>query len=132
LQCSNNLRQQGLALQQQITLFQRLPSIGGHALNALVKGGSGNLISIETEDYDARQVYQWGIGSPRPGRTGQAGSWAFAILPQLEQTTAYNKIELSARQPVYLCPSRSRGDPLPTIDDNYGRYVSGGWAVGEN
>ena len=128
LQCANHLKQQGLALQQHVALFYKLPGNGGPAPRSQVESVDGSRITIQTEDYDARQTYAWGVGNPRPGPQGQAGSWAYAILPYLEQQAAHSQVDFQTLQPIFLCPSRGRSAPLPMVDDDYGRYVSGGWA----
>jgi hypothetical protein len=84
---------------------------------------------IETEDFNANQTYRWGIGNPQGDQKGgQPGSWAYSILPYVEQASAYQDVAISARQPLYLCPSRARQDPQVPIDDANGRYDAAGWA----
>lgn len=126
--CSNNLRQQGIALQQFIGQHGRFPGNGGHTSDSVVESVNGSRVSISTEDFDAGQTFQWGIANPRIGPRSQPGCWAYSLLPYLEQQAAYETVDFQATQQTYLCPSRSRQPPQPTVNDENGNYESGGWA----
>lgn len=129
LACSNNLKQLGLATQHHVSVSRFFPNNGGHSSNSLVQSSSGTMQGILTEDFEARQIYRWGVGSPRSDSRGwQPGSWAYTILPFLEQNAAYEQVDFKVKQPLYLCSSRARPDPRVPLDDRHGRYVSGGWA----
>ncbi|PHS15744.1 MAG: prepilin-type cleavage/methylation domain-containing protein [Blastopirellula sp.] len=124
--CSNNLKQQGLGLQMFINLHNRFPGNGGHTRDSVIKSASGEMIVIQTEDFDAGQNFKWGIGNPQRGPKNQTGCWAYSILPNLEQSAAYEQIVIDAPLKIFLCPSRSRPDPAPTANDENGNYESGG------
>jgi prepilin-type N-terminal cleavage/methylation domain-containing protein len=126
--CSNNLRQLGLALQMHATSFESFPGNGGYTVDSKIKSVGGTDVIVSTYDIPFNNLFQWGVGKPGASPRTQPGSWAYAILPQIEQTAAYEQLKISARQPMHLCPSRSRPDPLPTIDDALGKYESGGHA----
>jgi prepilin-type N-terminal cleavage/methylation domain-containing protein len=127
ISCTNNIRQLGLGLQNHVAAFQAIPGNGGFRTGSQIKNTAGTLVTIYTEDiFDATRI-SWGVGTPG-GPKGQTGSWAYAILPYVEQSIAYQQLNFQARQPMYLCPSRGRPDPLPTVGDTLGRYESGGWA----
>lgn len=127
IQCSNNVKQQGLALQQHASVFRSFPGNGGYTPDSLIADTNGQLTEISTEDVQFGDFFRWGIGKPGASPATQPGSWAFAILPYLEQTAAYQQVEFRVRQPIFLCPSRARPDPAPPQNDEYGRFVSGGW-----
>lgn len=122
--CSNNMKQQGIALQSHASAHRRFPNNGGHTANSLIESADGQMVGILTEDYEARMTFRWGIGKP-DGRV-QAGSWAYSILPFLEQSNAYNSVLVESKQPTFLCPSRAREDPTLPKEDSHGRYESAG------
>ena len=129
MSCSNNVRQAALAMQLHENTFRYFPNNGGYTPASKIKNRAGNLQGIETEDFEAKQTYKWGIGTPTPdSNQGQAGCWAYAILPFIEQQIAYQKVSFQQKQPLFLCPSRYRPDPSVPIQDKYGRYDSGEWA----
>jgi prepilin-type N-terminal cleavage/methylation domain-containing protein len=128
LACSNNLRQAGLALQNHVAVFSAFPGNGGFREGSMVKATSGLMVEISTTDHANGLTYRWGVGVPGAHPKQQSGSWAFSILPYVEQSAAYEQLIVSAKQSMFLCPSRSRANSQPTVDDNYGDYVSGGWA----
>ncbi len=128
LACSNNFRQVGFALHNHLAVFNAFPGNGGFREGISVKGVSGLMTTISTTDYADSMTYQWGVGVPGSHPKAQTGSWAYAILPYIEQMVAYEQLSVASKQPTFLCPSRSRADSEPTIDDSYGMYVSGGWA----
>jgi prepilin-type N-terminal cleavage/methylation domain-containing protein len=91
--CQNNLKQMGLGLHNYHDTYQHFPGAG---TNALVYGGGT------------------ATGSPPPYNASTSGSWAFQILPYIEQGPVYSSnligpgsgTILGALIPVYFCPSR--------------------------
>ncbi len=127
-QCANNMRQLGLAIQHHVNLHDVVPGNGGHTEGSRVKSTTGDMVSISTMDLHANMSYFWGVGMPGKRPTEQPGSWAYAVLPYIEQDAAYSDVDFQAPQPIYLCPSRGRPKPRPAVDDENGAYQSGGWA----
>jgi prepilin-type N-terminal cleavage/methylation domain-containing protein/prepilin-type processing-associated H-X9-DG protein len=102
-QCGNNLKQIGAGvLNFQLTLHF-FPTNGGPApgqVNRIYTGVGGS------------QGY-WGLADPAIPPRHQTGSWAFSILPYIEQENTYRTAAQGAGIPLYLCPSRGR---LPSMD----------------
>lgn len=128
LQCSNNIRQLGLGLQNHISMYNGFPGNGGFRSGNTVKSTNGDDVEISTNDFEAVALFTWGIGNPGASPSRQTGSWAFALLPFVDQQNAYQQIDFQTTQSLYLCPSRGRPVPRPTKDDAFGKYKSGGWA----
>ena len=128
MECANKLRQLGLALQHHVDSHKTLPGNGGYTADSLVKSTTGAMVHITTYGIMEHTLYQWGIGTPRKRPERQPGSWAYAILPYVEQESAFREVAFKTLQPLYLCPSRARPRPQPVVDDAHGRYQSGGWA----
>jgi type II secretory pathway pseudopilin PulG len=122
LACVNNLRQLGLALHMHSDQYRRIPNNGGFTPESTIMSPSGSFEIILTEDFEAHETYRWGIGNPLPKSAGQAGSWAYSILPFLDQMNAYQEIAVGKRQPLFLCPSRARYEPTIPKRDRHGRY----------
>lgn len=128
LVCTNNQRQLGLALQMHATTHNVFPSNGGFTNDSFVRSVSGEDVVISTTDVMYGDHFQWGVGKPGRPPHRQPGSWAYAILPNLEQVAAYEQQRFTETQAIFLCPSRGRPEPQPPVDDAYGLYMSGGWA----
>lgn len=128
LQCSNSVKQLGLGLQNHVNVFNAFPGNGGFKPGSNVKNTAGVGVTVFTEDIFDGSHFDWGIGFPGGAPKSQTGSWGYAILPYLEQSAAYEQVDFRTKQPTYLCPSRARPESLPTVNDAFGRYESGGWA----
>jgi prepilin-type processing-associated H-X9-DG protein len=59
------------------------------------------------------------------------GSWAFAILPYVEQTNTFQQRAWETTVPIYLCPSRRAALLQPATNDVRGVYNGGGWKWGK-
>ncbi len=126
--CSNNLRQLGVALQHHGSQQKRFPNNGGFTEDSLVRAADGTMTSISTFSFAEVTNLKWGVGQPGKLPQEQPGSWAYALLPYVEQQQAYQGVAFREVQPLFLCPTRARPLPEPTQDDLLGSYVSGGWA----
>jgi prepilin-type N-terminal cleavage/methylation domain-containing protein/prepilin-type processing-associated H-X9-DG protein len=120
IQCSNNLKQIGLALHNFHDTYKRFPS------GIMVAIGTGSGAVLPSSCPRCQQP-------PIPGKWG---SWLTWILPYMEQRNLYNELKLDGREygyclgptspgatvvPAYICPS----DYVPKTTIQYGTYYFG-------
>jgi prepilin-type N-terminal cleavage/methylation domain-containing protein len=103
IKCSNNLKQIGLALHNAHDANSFFPTNGGPA--------PWQVNRIWTGQPDSAGY--WGLADPGLPAREQTGSWAFTILPFVEQQNTYRAWAYSAGVVLYLCPSRGRTPSLP-------------------
>jgi prepilin-type N-terminal cleavage/methylation domain-containing protein len=128
LECENNLKQIGLAMHGFLSTHRVFPSNGGWDGKQTVPAANGPPFTAETFDYTTNKAWIFGVGDPKRGPRDQTGSWAFAILPYLDQQDVYNNADWTIPVPVLIC--RTRRAPLATTvvaQDQWGKYTSGGW-----
>jgi prepilin-type N-terminal cleavage/methylation domain-containing protein/prepilin-type processing-associated H-X9-DG protein len=119
--CGNNLKQVGLALQAFHDANGFYPSSGGYP-------GPGTTPAIATVESGTPKW--WGVGDPDRAPRLQTGSWAYALLPYVEQESAFRDRTYALTVKAYLCPTRRRENPqnVPDEDPLFGEftYISGG------
>jgi type II secretory pathway pseudopilin PulG len=126
--CANNLRQIGLALTQYHDFYKVLPSNGGWDGKQTIPSASGAQFTPSTFDFTTNRLYQWGTGTPKLKPKEQTGSWAYTILPYIEQAGMYEDRTWTIGVPIYICPARRAANAMPTVaQDAWGKYTSGGW-----
>jgi prepilin-type N-terminal cleavage/methylation domain-containing protein/prepilin-type processing-associated H-X9-DG protein len=131
-QCINNLRQIGLALQQFHTPYKVFPSNGGWDGKQKIADTAGILFTPQTFDYTTGQTYSWGVGDPKLPPREQTGSWAYAILPYIEQGVVHKQRSWTTPVSLYICPGRRQPIAYTSVaDDGYGKYFGGGWSWGK-
>jgi prepilin-type N-terminal cleavage/methylation domain-containing protein len=131
ISCGNNLRQIGLALTMHHDTFKVFPSNGGWDNLQKIPDSTGMLFSPQTYDKPLNQTYTWGAGDPTKSPRDQLGSWAYPILPNMEQEPAYRSRDYSAVVRSYICPARRMPVQIEVIaEDAVGKYWGGGlkWA----
>ncbi|MGL4552847.1 MAG: DUF1559 domain-containing protein [Gemmataceae bacterium] len=131
LRCQNHLKQIGLAFHLHHDAFSVFPSNGGWDGVQEIPSASGANVRVSTRDTATAIVYVWGVGDPRRRPTDQTGSWAYSLLPFLEQGAVHQQRVWSAALPIYACPSRRPAVALVPEEDARGRYEAGGWAWGK-
>jgi prepilin-type N-terminal cleavage/methylation domain-containing protein/prepilin-type processing-associated H-X9-DG protein len=132
LGCANNLKQVGLALQQHLHAHRVFPSNGGWDGQQSIQDVNGNLVVLSVTEFTNGLTFRYGVGDPlRPPR-GQTGSWAYAILPWIEQKAMHEKQTWTEAVALYHCPSRRKAAPQEAIkEDTHGTYGGGGWRWGK-
>lgn len=98
-----------------------------------IPGKDGSPFVPTTIEYPPPQrlVKWYGVGDPNKTPTTQTGSWAYAILPYIEQGSAYNARDWTQGVRGYACPSRRTANPQLAVNDEYGEYIGGGWLWGK-
>ena len=128
LSCANNLKQLGLGLQQFEMLNKMFPSNGGWDGKQTIPDKNGAPFTPETYDYTTNNGYKFGVGDPELSAQDQTGSWAYAILPYVEQVQMWQEREWKIGVAVYISPSRRLYEATPCVDqDAWGQYTHGGW-----
>ncbi len=126
--CANNFHQIGVAMANYLATHKVFPSNGGWDGKQTIADVNGKLFTPETLDYTTNRIYQFGVGDPNLGPKNQTGSWAYSLLPSLDQGVIYHDRVWTTAVPVFICPSRRSALPAPTVDeDTYGKFKGGGW-----
>lgn len=131
--CSNNLKQIGLGLLQFEAVNKVFPSNGGwDGVQTIPTTDGGPWVVASTFDYTTNALYSFGVGNPQASSPqDQTGSWAFSILPYIDQQPLFDRADWTVALPLYNC--RARRAPVATTtvaQDEWGQYSSGGWAWG--
>jgi prepilin-type N-terminal cleavage/methylation domain-containing protein len=130
--CANNLKQVGLGLVGFLDTQRVFPSNGGWDGKQTIPATDGTPFTPQTFDFTLMKEFQWGVGDPLLGPKDQTGSWAFAILPNIEQDTMFRGRVWTSPVSVFICPTRRPAVALPVVaEDANGRYWGGGWDWGK-
>lgn len=125
--CQANLSQIGKALHLFHQDHGMLPSNGGWDGQQRIQDVNGTWIQVATEDFASGQTFVWGVGARDRSPRDQTGSWAYSILPYLEQRAAQQAAVYAHVVTLFHCQSRRRPSAWPAQDDQHGRYHAGGW-----
>jgi prepilin-type N-terminal cleavage/methylation domain-containing protein len=129
--CANNLKQIGLAFQMYHDGRNSFPGNGGWDGRQAMLSTSGATVYAFTQDATVPQPFYWGIGDPNRTGSDQTGSYAYALLPYVEQQNMYASRAWTDPVKVFICPSRRAATPLVAHNDAMATYSGGGWAWGK-
>ena len=107
--CIDHLRQIGVALHKHHESFGAFPGNGGWDSSQQIPAVDGTMTyvtSTDNENANGPTTYYWGIGDPKRLGPDQPGSWAFSILPHVEQDNVFQARDWKAGVELYACPSR--------------------------
>jgi prepilin-type N-terminal cleavage/methylation domain-containing protein len=129
--CANHLKQIGMAFHQHHDTYHLLPSNGGWDGIQTIPSVSGPPITPEVIELPNTPHY-FGVGQPGLAVSKQTGSWAYAILPFLEQQGIYQQRAWTEPLELFICPSRRVAAAWKAPDaDKYATYITGGWVWGK-
>ncbi len=133
MSCANHLHQIGIALHAFHDTYQAFPSNGNWIPGQTIPDVNGVPFIPTTKQTIYQTItFYWGVGDPTLGPTEQTGSWAFSILPYIEQNNVYRNRDWTAGVETYVCPARRTATPVATPPaDAYGEYDGGGWVWGK-
>jgi prepilin-type N-terminal cleavage/methylation domain-containing protein len=120
--CQNNLKQIGVGLLNFHFTHRFFPTNGGP--------GPGQQRRIWDQVNGAKRY--WVLGSSTASPLDQTGSWAFTLLPFIEQENTFRAWAQGAPIGLYVCPSRGRTPSLsvPASDPVFAGITygsDGGW-----
>ena len=107
-ECSNHLKQIALAVHNFHNAVGIIPHNGG--------ARPGQPVNVST--YYINPGGAWGLGEPDASPKDQPGSWAYAILPFVEQEAVFRNKSYQSAVPIYICPARRPATPQPSIRED--------------
>ncbi len=131
ISCANNLKQIGLGLMHYHDSYGVFPSNGGWDGQQWIIDVNGNQTYVTVQDVTLPFTWYWGVGDPFRNPYDQTGSWAFAILPFIEQDNMYQQRAWNIGVKIYTCPSRRQPEAQVPVNDEFGSYNGGGWPWGK-
>jgi prepilin-type N-terminal cleavage/methylation domain-containing protein/prepilin-type processing-associated H-X9-DG protein len=131
VQCLNNLRQVGIAMNNYLGVYKVFPSNGGWDGKQTILSATGTKFTPQTFDKLPNLLSTWGVGTPTLGPREQTGSWAYSLLPYVEEENVFRQQYWEATVKVYHCPARRTQKADALVDEDVsGKYYHGGWKWG--
>jgi prepilin-type N-terminal cleavage/methylation domain-containing protein len=126
--CSNNLKQLGLGLSLFHDTFKTFPSNGGWDGKQTIAASDGSMFTPYTFDFTTNLGFHFGVGDPTLSPQDQTGSWAYSILPYVDQENMWRTQDWQIGVETFICPARRQRDAMPSVaGDQWGNYTTGGW-----
>lgn len=128
VQSTNNLKQIGVAMHNHHDVWGFFPNNGGGPWNSVSEYNTKYKPSLTTPTVMTiapTWSWPWAFGDPAKAGKEQTGSYAFALLPYLEQGNLYNSVNsgnptaavpaasYSSTVSVYYIPGRRSPEPTP-------------------
>jgi len=101
--CVNNLHQIGIAMSSHFGTHQCYP-MNGKVIADRDPNYPFGLTSFPGSP--TKYMNMWGMGDPRLGPKTQTGSWAYALLPYMEETNAFARRLSKKNETTVLTPRR--------------------------
>jgi prepilin-type N-terminal cleavage/methylation domain-containing protein len=124
---TNNLKQIGLALQNFHSAYNHFPN-NGYQPYGIQNGGNWpqgpfppGVVLAETLGAGWPAPWAWGWGVPNQGDRLSSGSYAYSILPFIEQDATFQNSAWNVAVKAYYIPNRRSATPIavPTNDPIY-------------
>lgn len=135
-QSTNNLKQIGLAFQNYHSANNHLPNNGyqpydiqsGGNVPQLWPGGAPPTNIVLATTIAPTWTWTWGYGSPTQSDLFPSGSWAYTVLPFIEQQATFDTAAYNVAVKSYYMPARRQAIPsaVPATDpyNNYSYVVT--------
>jgi prepilin-type N-terminal cleavage/methylation domain-containing protein/prepilin-type processing-associated H-X9-DG protein len=125
--CANNLRQIGIALLSHHDTHKCFPSNGGWDGKQEIRAVDNTPFIVTVQVAELPFPFHWGVGDAKLLPREQTGSWAFSILPFVEESNIFRSRDWTVGVKTYVCPARRTGRAMEAVNDDYGNYTGGGW-----
>jgi prepilin-type N-terminal cleavage/methylation domain-containing protein len=119
---TNNLKQIGLAFQNYHSSYNHFPNNGYQSLTTgwpQIWTATGTTtppagaIVVETSGVGWPAPWAWGYADPNQSDRYSTGSWAYSVLPFIEQDAAFQNASYNVAVKSYYIPNRRAAIPVP-------------------